>query len=104
MPVESRKPKDKSQIYTLQQRVAGLFALSTLVCGLMSLSAVVCLLSSCRQEQVSYDPSLRMTLSTDSLDFGLVFTGYGTSTRRVVLRNTNANALTIDRDHDRRLQ
>ena len=97
MTVESRKPKDKSLIYTLQQRVAGLFALSTLVCGLLSLSAVVCLLSSCRQEQVSYDPSLRLTLSTDSLDFGLVFTGYGTSTRRVVLRNTNANALTIDR-------
>lgn len=61
--------------------------------------AACCVLAlpSCRQEQVSYDPSLRLSLSTDSLDFGIVFTGYGTSTRRVVLRNTNQNALTIDR-------
>lgn len=60
--------------------------------------AACCVLAlpSCRQEQVSYDPSLRLSLSTDSLDFGIVFTGYGTSTRRVVLRNTNQNALTID--------
>lgn len=61
--------------------------------------AACCVLTlpSCRQEQVSCDPSLRLSLSTDSLDFGIVFTGYGTSTRRVVLRNTNQNALTIDR-------
>lgn len=77
--------------------VCRFFSLSTLACGLLTLSAVVFTLSSCRQEQVSNDPSLRLTLSTDSLDFGIVFTGYGTSTRRVVLRNTNANALTIDR-------
>lgn len=51
---------------------------------------------SCREEQVSYDPSFHLTLSVDSLPFDTVLTGYGTSTQRVVLRNLNANALTID--------
>ncbi len=51
---------------------------------------------SCREEQVSYDSSLMLTLSVDSLPFDTVLTGYGTSTQRVVLRNLNANALTID--------
>ena len=77
--------------------VARLFSLSTLLCGLLSLSVAVCLLSSCRQDQISDDPTLLLTLSSDSIDFGIVFTGYGTSTRRVVLRNTNANALTVNR-------
>ena len=53
-------------------------------------------LTGCREEQVSYDPSLRLTLSVDSLAFDTVFTGFGTSTRRVTLYNPNANALTID--------
>ena len=76
-------------------RFRQLFSLSTLVTVLFLLSVTV-LIPSCREEQISYDPSLRLTLSVDSLPFDTVFTGYGTSTRRVVLRNTNANALTID--------
>ena len=72
------------------------FRLSTIVFRLSTI--VYCLLSftSCREEQVSYDPSLRLTLSVDSLAFDTVFTGFGTSTRRVTLYNPNANALTID--------
>lgn len=53
-------------------------------------------MTSCREEHVSYDSSLRLTLSVDSLPFDTVLTGFGTSTQRVVLRNLNANALTID--------
>lgn len=60
------------------------------------LVAIVVILPSCREEQVSYDPSLRLTLSVDSLAFDTVFTGYGTSTRRITIYNRNANALTID--------
>ena len=72
------------------------FRLSTIVFRLSTI--VYCLLSftSCHEEQVSYDPSLRLTLSVDSLAFDTVFTGFGTSTRRVTLYNPNANALTID--------
>ena len=72
------------------------FRLSTIV---FRLSAIVyCLLSftSCREDTVSTDPSYKLVLSVDSLPFDVVFTGYGTSTRRVVLRNPNPNALTID--------
>ncbi len=60
------------------------------------LSAVLCLLGSCKQEQVSYDPSYKLALSTDSLAFDTVFTGFGTSTRRVILHNPNPNALVIE--------
>lgn len=63
---------------------------------LLCLLAAVMVLPSCREEQVSYDPSLRLRLSVDSLAFDTVFTGYGTSTQRVILYNPNANALTIE--------
>lgn len=63
------------------------------------LLAVGCLLSvftSCRQDEISHDPTYRLTLSTDSLAFDEVFTGFGTSTRRIVLHNKNPYALTIE--------
>ena len=53
-------------------------------------------ITSCREETVSYDPSLQLAFSVDSLPFDTVFTGFGTSTQRVVLRNPNANAVAID--------
>ena len=71
------------------------------VIGLLTLVFSLLSFTSCREEQISSDPQLRLTLSVDSLAFDTVFTGYGTSTRRVVLRNTNANALTIDSVHFR---
>ena len=70
--------------------------MSLCVSVLLTLSVTLLTLTSCREEQVSYDPSLRLTLSVDSLAFDTVFTGFGTSTRRVTLYNPNANALTID--------
>ncbi len=63
------------------------------------LLAVGCLLlvfTSCRQDEISLDPTYRLYLSTDSLAFDEVFTGFGTSTRCVVLRNPNPNALVIE--------
>ena len=95
MLVESRKSKVESLISLFSLSVSGLFSLSTLVCGLLSLSAAV-FMSSCREEQISYDSSLRLVLSVDTLPFDTVFTGYGTSTRCITLYNPNANALTID--------
>lgn len=64
--------------------------------AIIVLLSLAFILPSCREEQVSYDPELKLTLSVDSLPFDTVLTGYGTSTRRVVLRNPNANALTIE--------
>lgn len=71
---------------------SGLSAIAILV-----LLAVAVFFFGCREEQISVDPTQRLSLSVDSLPFDTVFTGYGTSTRRVVLRNPNANALSIDR-------
>lgn len=63
---------------------------------LLALSPWLMALTSCREEQVSHDPSLRLVLSLDSLPFDTVLTGFGTSTRRITLYNPNANALTVE--------
>lgn len=57
---------------------------------------VVCLLAGCKAERISDDPNMRLTFSTDTLSFDTVFTRIGSSTRAVMIRNTNANALRID--------
>lgn len=60
--------------------------------------SVLCMVSlfSCREEMVSVDPAYQLTLSVDSLPFDTVLTGFGTSTQRIILRNPNPYALTID--------
>ena len=63
---------------------------------LLAVSCWLLALTSCREETVSHDPSLRLVLSVDSLPFDTVLTGFGTSTRRITLYNLNANALTIE--------
>ena len=106
MQVESLKSRDISLIGILRSKATRFLSMNEhrlhrtcsyglLVSGLLTLSVSV-FFSSCREEQVSYDPSLRLTLSVDSLAFDTVFTGFGTSTQRVTLYNTNANALTIE--------
>lgn len=64
--------------------------------GLLLVGCWLLSLPACREEQVSYDTSYKLVLSTDTVQFDLVFTGYGTSTQRVVLRNPNPYALTVD--------
>lgn len=54
-------------------------------------------LFSCREEQLSTDPSLSLTFSKDTVSFDTVFTSVGTSTLRLMVYNRNANALSISR-------
>lgn len=65
------------------------------------IAIVLCLLSSmftsCREHVLSDDPTLKVTFSCDTLCFDTVFTGVGTSTRRVMVYNQNANALRISK-------
>ena len=55
------------------------------------------LLPSCREEQLSSDPSLKLTFSKDTVSFDTVFTTVGTSTLRLMVYNRNRNALLINR-------
>lgn len=60
---------------------------------------ILCLLLgmvSCKQDQVSNDPNLRLSFSHDTVLFDTVFTAMGSSTKRVMVYNPNRNALQID--------
>lgn len=52
-------------------------------------------MTGCRSEQVSDDPSLRLSFSTDTLSFDTVFTTIGSSTQQIMIYNRNKNALLI---------
>ena len=53
--------------------------------------------SGCRNEQVSDDPSLRLTFSQDTLRFDTVFTTVGSATQSVTIYNPNPNAVIISK-------
>ena len=53
--------------------------------------------SGCREYQVSDDPTLRLSFSTDTLCFDTVFTAQGSATAQVMVYNRNASALIVDR-------
>lgn len=53
-------------------------------------------LISCREEQVSDDPTLRLTFSCDTLRFDTVFTAQGSATAQLMVYNRNRNAVVID--------
>lgn len=52
--------------------------------------------TSCQNEQVSSDSSLRLTFSVDTLRFDTVFTTVGSATKSVTIYNPNKNAVIID--------
>jgi len=54
-------------------------------------------LFSCREYQVSHDPSLRLAFSEDTICFDTVFTEQGSATMQLMVYNPNANAVVIDR-------
>lgn len=54
-------------------------------------------ISSCQNEMVSDDPTLRLSFSEDTVRFDTIFTGVGTSTQKIIVHNTNRNALRINR-------
>lgn len=51
----------------------------------------------CRNEQVSDDPSLRLSFSCDTLRFDTVFTTVGSATKSVMIYNPNPNAVVISK-------
>lgn len=58
---------------------------------------MMAVLVGCKNEIISSDPGLKLTLSADTVLFDTVFTSIGSSTRRVMVTNTNAHAVVIDR-------
>ncbi len=52
---------------------------------------------SCRNEQVSDDPSLRLRFSCDTVSFDTVFTSVGSATKSVMVYNPNDNAVIISK-------
>ena len=60
---------------------------------------ILCVLAfvSCREYQVTDDPTLRLAFSTDTLVFDTVFTDEGSATLQLLVYNHNASALRIDR-------
>lgn len=52
-------------------------------------------MTGCRNEQLSDDPTLSLTFSTDTIAFDTVFTTIGSSTQQIMIYNRNANALKI---------
>lgn len=54
-------------------------------------------LSSCRDSIISDDPSLHLSFSCDTLSFDTLFTGIGSATGRIMVRNPHSNALLIRR-------
>ena len=56
-----------------------------------------CALVSCREYQVSDNPSLHLRFSEDTLRFDTLFTEQGSATMQLMVYNPNTNALVIDR-------
>ena len=63
----------------------------------LCLTLATVLLTACREEQVSTDPTLRLTFSRDTLRFDTVFTTAGSSTQIVMVYNRNRHAVRIRR-------
>lgn len=58
---------------------------------------VLCFFAGCSEYNVSDDPTLRLTFSTDTLSFDTVFTAQGSATAQIMVYNRNASAMRIDR-------
>lgn len=66
-------------------------------CLLVLVSIPLFLLTGCKEEIVSSDPSLTLRFSCDSLCFDTVFTEAGSSTLAMMVYNPNRNAVKISR-------
>ncbi len=61
---------------------------------LIGMCALACV--SCKEYQVSEDPTLRLTFSADTLCFDTILTGQGSATLLLTIYNPNSKALLID--------
>lgn len=62
---------------------------------ILLVAAVVCVMSACVEENVSYDPSLRLSFSSDTVVFDTLFVGQSSATATVMIYNRNKNALAV---------
>lgn len=67
------------------------------IIALISILFIVflCCLPSCKDESFSSDPNNRLSFSVDTLSFDTVFSTITSSTKRIMVRNTNNKALRI---------
>ena len=65
---------------------------------IMALIAISALFSSCRNEIFTKDPADILMFSTDTVQFDTIFTGIGSTTKYLVVKNSNKNkSINIDR-------
>jgi len=67
------------------------------ICLSVVVVVVVFVFPSCRDQQLTSDPSARLRFSVDSINFDTVFTAQGSSTRILTIYNPNPNAVRISR-------
>jgi len=69
--------------------------LAILIIALMAASAF---LSSCRKEIFTKDPADKLVFSSDTIQFDTIFTGIGSTTKYLIVKNSNNNkSINIDR-------
>ncbi len=71
------------------------YAVRSLRCKTIGLLFLVLGLSTCREYQVSDDPSMRLSFSVDTLRFDTVFSEQGSATMQLKVYNRNKQALVI---------
>ncbi|MBL7918452.1 MAG: hypothetical protein JNM96_08645, partial [Bacteroidia bacterium] len=62
------------------------------------LSVIICIafdFAACKKDKISTDPSKTLSFSADSVLFDTVFTGIGSSTRQIRVRNKNNQRINI---------
>jgi hypothetical protein len=65
---------------------------------IMALIAISALFSSCRKEIFTKDPADKLLFSTDTVQFDTIFTGIGSTTKYLIVKNPNkSKSINIDR-------
>ena len=65
---------------------------------IMALIAISALFSSCRKNVFTKDPADKLMFSTDTVQFDTIFTGIGSTTKHLVVKNSNkSKSINIDR-------
>ena len=65
---------------------------------IMALIAISALFSSCGKEVFTKDPADKLLFSSDTVQFDTIFTGIGSTTKYLVVKNPNKNkSINIDR-------
>jgi len=69
-----------------------------LTISIMALIAISALFSSCRKNVFTKDPADKLVFSTDTVQFDTIFTGIGSTTKYLIVKNSNkSKSINIDR-------